>query len=404
MENTDRAVASDAPAIEWLDGNPLVQPPPSIASAPAPDTWNWLENPSGSYDKGADAIIGSDGSVFACGAYAAGGYEEGSAWVGRFSAAGTLRWFRTFDRAGAWDRAEAIAQANDGGVFVAGATQIAPERPGRHEGWLMRLDSSGNALWSKRLGGEPREMHYFNSVVAVDDGGAVALGVKFQSGYKAWLVRFNADGTVAWERAIPAETLPGVFNMHVHSLRLGQNGLLYFVVDDTGACWLHAFGLDGRLVWRSRFELADTTFSSTCMDCDAEGLTLVGWAYAARLDTFSWASRFDLDGRQLWTRTYNKGSKGSHRISAVACLDGQRTLLVGTMGSNYLGYHAWMEILDQTGVIEAHRPLDIGYENRLASLRVSPDGRLCGAGHCKPLEESRPRIWLHSSTLGSVHP
>jgi hypothetical protein len=404
MENTDRQAISDAFAIEWLDGEALLRPPPSVALVP--DTWNWLENASGRYDHGAGAIFDPEGGVFACGGYAAGGYEEGAAWVGRFSAAGTLRWFRTFDQANAWDQARAIAQANDGGVFVAGNTQVAPGRPERHEGWLMRLDSDGHALWSKRLGGEPRQMHYFDDVVALDDGGAVALGINRRNMLygNAWLVRFGADGTVIWEREIPGDTLPDLLNINAHSLRLGRNGLLYFIVGGTNACWLHAFGLDGRMVWRYRFDLPDYNFSCTGLDCDAEGVTVAGPAYARGLQTFSWVSRFDVAGRLLWTRTYNKGSSDIHAVSAVACLDGQRTLLAGTTGADYLGYHAWLEILDRNGVVEVHRPLDIGYENRLVSLRVSPDGRLCGAGRCQPLLESLPRIWLHCSTVDGVQP
>lgn len=403
MEHTDLLPHADEPAIEWIDGEALLRPLPSVA--PSTDTWNWLENHSGRFDEGIDAVFGADGGLFACGGYAAGGYEEGSAWVARFDSAGTLRWFRTFDQANAWDKARGIALANDGGVFVAGGTQIAPGRPGHHQGWLMRLDSDGHALWSKRLGREPRQLHYFSSVVALDDGGAVALGMNYRvvPDGNAWLVRFGSDGAVVWEREIRGNTLPGVLNVDPRSLCLGPTGQLYFLINGSDACWLHAYGLDGRLAWRYRFELADyTSFHGSGLHCDGDGLTLVGSARATGMKGFGWASRFDLAGRPLWTRTYNKGGSESHKISAVACLDDQRTLLAGTRGGDFGEYNAWLEVLDRHGAVQAHRDLAIGYENRLASLRIGPGGRLCGAGYCQPLVESRPRIWVHHSTVDSV--
>jgi hypothetical protein len=391
-------------AIEWINGEALIAPYPHIVAQF--DTWNWLENHSGRYDHGSGAVFALDGGVFACGSYAAGGYEEGAGWVGRFSEAGVLRWFRTFDTPNSWEHAQAIALANDGGVFVAGRTQIAPERPGHHQAWLIRLDSDGHTLWAERLGRNPREVHIFDSVVALDDGGAVVLGwnIRGVPDGNAWLVRFASDGRKVWEREVRGNTLPGLLNLRTRSLSLSPAGQLYFAITGTNACWLHAFDLDGRLVWRRRFELADYSFfANTGLHCDALGVTAVGIARAAGLKIFSWVSRFDLSGSPLWMRTYNKGGSDTHSITAVACLDEHRTLLAGTSGGDFGGSNAWLEVLDRDGTVEGHRNVAIGYENRLASVHATRDGRLCAAGHCNPLVESLPRIWIHRSPLAAIN-
>lgn len=390
--------------IEVIGVDAMLSPHPTVAAKP--DTWNWLENYSGRYDEGHDVAFALDGGVFACGTYAAGGPKEGSAWVARFTIGGTLQWFQTYEQPNLWDFAWGIAAAADGGAFVAGASQPGRDDNRIYEAWVMRLDSHGRVLWNRRLGNQTHRMHLLTSIVALEDGGAVALGLNYRAmpGGSAWLVRLRADGTVAWEREIRANSLPDILNVWTGSLRLGPTGLLYFAVNDgLRACWLHAFGLDGRLAWRQRFELSDYTyFYNTALDCDAQGITLAGWARATDLKTFSWVSRFDHAGSPLWTRTYNKGSKETHTVTAMACLEDQRTLLAGHSGSDYLGYKAWVEVLDRTGGVAAHRDLDFAYENALKRIRAAADGSFCGAGHCKPLVESLPRNWVHRSTVDAV--
>ncbi len=384
-----------------LDGDPIVDPAPHVI--PSTDTWDWIEGYSGRYDFGHDVAFLKDGRIIACGSYAAGGEGEGVAWVGQFSPSGTLRWFRTFDQKDAWDSANGISLASDGGSFVAGFTQFASRNSDAHRAFLLRLDSEGNLLWSKRLGRNPKEMHTFDSVVSLDDGGAVVLGSNFrQSGPNAWLLRFGPDSSIVWEREIPIKSLFDSYDPQSEFLCMGPNRLLYFTISNGDVAWLYAYDLDGLLVWRHRNEMSNfSSFSARGLDCDLDGVTLVGNAKAYPIKNIFWITRFDHAGRELWTRTYNEDGV-EIGISAMACLEGGGTLLTGYSGGPYGGYKGWLEVLDNLGSVRGHREVAIGYENVLHSICLSTDSVFCGIGIFRPKEDSLSHIWMHRSTLGEI--
>ena len=114
------------------------------------------------------------------------------AWMLATDALGNSQWLRSWQLPGSqlpWG----LAATADGGWLLAG-TQIDPA--GDSDGWLLRTDGLGKALWQRSYGGAGTQRGM--AVRALADQGIALLGLSFDAGAQAdvWLVRSDAWGEV----------------------------------------------------------------------------------------------------------------------------------------------------------------------------------------------------------------
>ncbi len=126
-----------------------------------------------------------------------------SAWIARLSADGEIAWEKLV---GARKNTipYAIAAAADGGLVVAGTTNA--RGPDGYRGWVMRLNADGTVAWDKTFGGGRADgsSDSFQSVAVLPDGGVVAAGwisSRGAGGADVWVVRLDRDGNALWGEA-----------------------------------------------------------------------------------------------------------------------------------------------------------------------------------------------------------
>lgn len=101
--------------------------------------------------------------------------------IERRLASGTVLWTK-FYGGSASDGLAGIAQAADGGFFIASGTNSVDGDVGLHYGstfyadtWVLRLDNNGDKLWSKVIGGSGTDLA--RDIKAAADGGCYIFGV-----------------------------------------------------------------------------------------------------------------------------------------------------------------------------------------------------------------------------------
>jgi hypothetical protein len=123
-----------------------------------------------------------------------------------------------------WDSASSIQQTSDGDYIVAGFTYSKDgDVSGNHDyygyngylndGWVVKLDTSGNLLWQKCLGGSLSDVT--SSIQQTSDGGYIVAGKTNSydgdvSGYHYglfgrydyWVVRLNPSGNLLWQKCL----------------------------------------------------------------------------------------------------------------------------------------------------------------------------------------------------------
>ena len=116
----------------------------------------------------------------------------------KLNSSGGIVWQKTYGGTGD-DDAEWIQQTSDNGYFVTGQTSSFGS--GNGDAWVLKLDSNGNVVWQKTYGGSGTD--FLLSAQQTTDGGYVLAGRTTSFGAGAldgWVIKLDSSGNVAWQR------------------------------------------------------------------------------------------------------------------------------------------------------------------------------------------------------------
>jgi hypothetical protein len=137
-------------------------------------------------------------------------------WVVKLNSSGQKVWDKTIGGSN-YDYAYAITASFDGGFVVAGYSNsgISGDKTedvkGFDDYWIVKLNSSGQKVWDKTIGGSNYDNVY--AITASSDGGFIVAGYS-NSGisgdktedvkgfYDYWIVKLNSSGQVVWDKTI----------------------------------------------------------------------------------------------------------------------------------------------------------------------------------------------------------
>ena len=142
-------------------------------------------------------------------------FPSSDVWIVRLDAEGEILWQRVLGGS-MNDEGNAIRQTNDGGYIVAatsssrgpGLLGLGPpeNRDGGGGIWIIKLDSEGNVLWQRVLGGSRGE--WARDIQQTKDGGYIVVGASMSSDgdvsrnrgrADAWVVKLDTDGKIEWQ-------------------------------------------------------------------------------------------------------------------------------------------------------------------------------------------------------------
>ena len=125
--------------------------------------------------------------------YGSGGMDL---WLIKLDANGVQQWTNTFG-GNEDDFGYSIQQSTDGGYVVVGSTKSFGN--GGYDVWLIKIDTSGNEVWSQTYGGVNNDEGYSLDLAA--DGGYIISGCtqSYGNGARdAWLLKVGENGVQQW--------------------------------------------------------------------------------------------------------------------------------------------------------------------------------------------------------------
>jgi len=141
-----------------------------------------------------DMRIAEDGGMWLVGNTNAGtnGYEG---LLIRTDATGEPLWQRTYGGQD-WDFFHSVQTTSDGGVLISGQTFSYDDTGGK--AWLLRMDSSGDTLWTHVFRSDEEQVAY--AAIATQDGGYALCGATTTPDREldAWVVKLNAERVIQW--------------------------------------------------------------------------------------------------------------------------------------------------------------------------------------------------------------
>jgi len=327
------------------------------------------------------------------------GYED--LWLVKTDANGEEVWSRAYggtDNDFGWS----VAPTASNGYVVAGHTESFGA--GRQDAWLIKVDASGDSVWSRTYGGSDDE--WGCSVLQLPGGGYVLAGhtESYGAGRKdVWLVRTDSVGDTLWTR-----TYGGSDDDWGESVILTQDGgfaiagYTYSYDVGGGDFWLIRTDASGDTLWTRTYGGSDWEVGYSVVQTDDGGFAVCGYTRsfgAGGLD--AWLVRTDASGDTLWARTYGTAeSEAGHAVAQTA--DGGFVVT----GWNYFTQEyddLWLFRTDASGDTLWNRTFDGLDDEQGWSVQQTADGGFVVAGHTWSYGAGNSDVWLiKTDSLGMV--
>jgi hypothetical protein len=260
------------------------------------------------YDHGSNVIATADGGYLVAGITNSqdghikinhGGYDI---WVLKLDANGTLVWEKSFGGSGD-EYVSGIALCSDGGYMLNGATKSSnsgdvPANRGRDDIFIVKIDASGNKVWTKTYGGSLTDAS--GSIISDASGGFIVTGTTNSS-----------DGDL--------KSRPANSNVDM---------------------WTFKINNDGEIVWQTILGGSEPDWGNSLVCLPDGKIAVLGGTLSADGDVTAYHGSSDLwvvvlssTGKKLWQRSF--GSSGiDHESHITATTDGSLLVTGETMGND----------------------------------------------------------------------
>ena len=273
------------------------------------------------------------------------------AWIALLHADGQLKWLKTYG--GSQDEVFFdLVQTNDGGFAAAGYTFSTDGDVSSNQGaadcWVVRVDSGGQILWEKNLGGSSGESAL--SLVSTIDGGFVLAGYTYSSNGEVSSNKGYAD------------------------------------------VWIVKLNFLGIMQWQYTYGGSEDDWATDIINTTDGGFGITGWTASSNGDVSEnqgaddvWFLKLSAIGNIQWQKTYG-GTKADHANAIIQANDGGY-ILAGYAKSDdgdVIGHHGnadvWVVKTDPAGEITWQNALGGVGEDLAADLVQLSDGTIAVAG------------------------
>ena len=153
-------------------------------------------------DQGNSIIATSDGGFCIIGSTNSFGNGSDDVYVIKMTKNYEQKWAKVFDL-GNKEYGFSAIETSDGGIAIAGQTFYSFTTDSAWDAFVLKLDSKGNPLWSKSLGGAKKDAA--NAITELSDGDILVAGSTTSYGQglnDIYLVKLSSTGFVLWTRTM----------------------------------------------------------------------------------------------------------------------------------------------------------------------------------------------------------
>ena len=328
--------------------------------------------------------LGLCGNVCLDGGYIAGGISyyfsglSGEFWLVRTDSNGDTLWTRNYggDR---WQEAHYVIETTDGGFAICGATNIAV---GDYDMFIVKTNASGDTLLTRRFGSAGIPNDDGQAIIQTSDGGYLAVGNDHVGiNTQLLMVKLNASGDSLWTKRYG-----GPYSDYGYGVvETADQGLAitgaYSLPSGSTDLWLLRTYPNGDTLWTRRFDFHGG------MDC-GNGIVLApdgGFVIGGRTWLGSYSQllvlRTDSLGHFVWSREF--GATSTDEFAESIDMTADSCFVIGG-GAGPIPYDFYIAKVSATGDSLWARRYDGpggGQSDVCYEVRVDPAGFIMAFGH-----------------------
>lgn len=276
-------------------------------------------------------------------------------WIVKISNIGTIEWQKCYGGTND-DSAMSLQQYSDGNYIIAGHTESingdVNVNHGQRDIWLVKIDTTGNILWQKSLGGTAFESAA--SIRHTADGGFIFIGSTSSSNgdvlnqhgsYDWWVLKLNTIGAIEWQKSLGGSN----FDFGHSIIQTADNGYIAagrtwsnngdVSSDNAKEGWLVKLNTTGSIQWTKTFGGSGEDIFFNAIQTSDGGYLTIGQTFSNNGDISGnhggadiWTLKVDNNGTLQWQSILG-GSNNEGGGSILQNVDGSYTL-TGFSASN----------------------------------------------------------------------
>ncbi len=353
----------------------------------------------------AGASNSTDGNV-------TGNHGDYDYWVVKLDTSGDLLWQKCLGGSDS-DYARSIQQTSDGGYIVAGSSRSNDgDVSGNHgsaDYLALKLDTSGDLLWQKCLGGSWYD--YARSIQQTSDGGYIVAGTSNSNDgdvtgnhgdYDYWVVKLDASEEIVWQKC-----LGGSYYDSLRSIQQTSDGG-YIVAGYSNSnngdvsgnhgyldYWVVKLDTGGNILWQKCLGGSSYDYAFDIQQTSDGGYIVAGYSNSNDEDVSDnhgggadyWVVKLDASGNILWQKClggswYDFGQSIQQTSDGGYIVAGYSRSTDGNVTGIHGDYHDyWIVKLDTSGEMVWQKCLGGSYNDYAQSIRQTSDGGYIVAGY-----------------------
>ena len=287
------------------------------------------------------------------------------------------------------DRAQGIAIAPDGSLYVGGLTGSfgTGAADGDWDVFLLKYDAAGTLLWQRtwgrdQLSGSRQALDDDYALdIALGPDGSIHLGGVYSGGGGPLVLKLDGDGNVIWAITWQHPTAFG----HAQSITVAGDGSVYIAggINDAGAghsdMLIMKFASDGSLLWQQTYGGPINEIARDVAVAPDGGVYVAGEGNSFFAND-AVLLRYAPDGTLVWQRDWHEGTiQDLTDGEAVAVGPDGSVYLAGFAGITGVGQHIFLVKFTSDGSVVWESTSGGAAESGLA-VAIAPNGNIYVTG------------------------
>ena len=334
---------------------------------------------------------------------------RGDAWIVKLNSNGDTLWTRTMGGAG-YDAAFAVAGTTDGGFVLACGTSSnnsgdVGANHGGSDWWIVKLKSNGDTAWTRLIGSTAGE--YPTSIAATYDGGFIVCGyiIGLSGNIDLLIAKLNSSGNVVWQKQMGGTgeeygndvTVAGDGTILVAAATTSNNNGDVGVNHGMKDYWIIKLSANGDKIWSKLLGGSQDDWASSIKSTPDGGCIIAGASSSSESGNVTgknhglsdmWVVKLNAVGDIMWNSLLGGAMNDTNEGSATIAITPESDYVIGgysnstdgDVGANQGGNDFWALKLNSTGQKLWAKTFGGSGNDITAALLLNADGSFWLAG------------------------